>query len=338
MQRAERLNVEIPRLHRLEGELSRAAVGVATRLAAGKIDTLTAIAQFKGALHKAETEAYACGVRASGRLVDSLTHSEKRMLSGRHSRQMKYWCRFVRQIQAGTTKMPVQQRAALYGKSLWSLWTRGDSAFARSDPAARYHWHLNPHVENCVDCVAIYMECLRKGGFTLDEMLEHGWPGERDTECQSRCHCYVIVGKVRTPVEMLDRATSIGAQSSVDQRDVADALEELANEYTKAAEKGDYLLSPEGAPQTIALPVAGGSYVAVPPYVAAQIPANSYMAVAKALVSPDKVTHALKNQRVHTSGGLSLTIEDSGLWWILLIIATEARDEEERKKKEAEKK
>lgn len=187
--------VEIPRYADIEKQFSRDTQRIILDLERGNLSEVDAIALFRNRLKDAETQAFAAGRRARGVADLNISESEAAMLAGRHSRNMRYFHQFVRDVAAGAGRMSYAKRADLYAKSLWSLYTRAESV-NWDDPElnARYYWIMDPASEHCPTCLERAKMSRRQDGFTYDELTEIGFPGE-NTDCQVRCRCHIRVVK-----------------------------------------------------------------------------------------------------------------------------------------------
>lgn len=196
--RFDRNTVELRRFVGIEGSLSASAVSVVTRYASGHLSRDKAMTEFREKLTTAETHTFVAGKRAAGRTTLVVTPDEKKMLDGRMSRNMRYFSNFLDDIKEGRTRMPIERRARLYGKSLWSIYNRGQSNidWGNPDPNKRYMWIPDFDAEHCADCWKNYEDSERQGGFTFDELIERGFPGEK-TACIVRCRCHLRVGYAR---------------------------------------------------------------------------------------------------------------------------------------------
>lgn len=184
--------VELPRYESIEKRFASQARALVAEYQAGTIDRQRLIGQFAKELKDAETDAFVAGHRARGKRVDEISESEARMMAGRHSRNMKYFKRFVSDMDNGRGRMPYLQRADLYAKSLWSLYTRSESVDwdQAEDQNARYFWIMDPDAEHCPSCIERARLSRDNDGFTWEELSTLGWPGE-NTQCQVNCRCHI---------------------------------------------------------------------------------------------------------------------------------------------------
>lgn len=183
---------ELPRYVKIEKVFAVHAKRIVRDYAAGRIDKKQAMAQFREHLNTAETHAFISGKRASGSKVLFVTPAEQKMLNGRHSRNMRYFSNFLNDIRDGKTRMPIMRRATMYAKSLWSLYNRGQGGidWTDPDPNARYMWVLDFDAEHCEDCMRKYKRSIEQGGYTFDELIEIGFPGE-GCACMTHCRCHI---------------------------------------------------------------------------------------------------------------------------------------------------
>lgn len=184
---------ELPRYAEIEARFKGEAQNLVARFLAGDLGKEGLAREFRKALYRAETEAFVAGKRSSGKPVVYVTPGEQRMLTGRHSRNMRYFMRFVRDMEAGRGRMDYVRRAGLYASSLWSLYNRGQSKVdwdAETSPNARYEWVMDADAEHCPDCVERWRGSRERGGYTWDELIQIGFPGE-GTQCMVNCRCHI---------------------------------------------------------------------------------------------------------------------------------------------------
>ena len=233
---------EIPRYHGIEREFAGEAKRITAKYAAGKSTRHEAMKEFKGLLHKAETETFIAGKRASGVKSLYVSPAEQKMLNGRHSRNMRYFSNFLNDISSKRCIMPIDRRADMYAQSLWSLYNRGQVGIDWSDPNpdTRYIWVMDFEAEHCIDCLEKYRLSNLQNGFTYDELVELGFPGE-NCACMTRCRCHIHpIGKGKPPSDKPGPA--------------AEVLERLLG----------------GNKQPVSLQVAGLPHVKIEPMVVAQ--------------------------------------------------------------------
>jgi hypothetical protein len=197
-------SIEIPRYAQIERGFSGQAQTVVTQFQSGSIDRATAMNRFREHLQEAETAAFVAGRRSRGHASMEITDAEASMLAGRHSRNMRYFSGFLDDVEDGAGRMPYGKRADLYAKSLWSLYTRGETTDWEEpeNVAARYYWIMDPDAEHCRDCIERAKHSRDNDGYSWDELVEIGWPGE-NTVCMVNCRCHVqtVKRKVLVPVE-----------------------------------------------------------------------------------------------------------------------------------------
>ena len=239
--------VEIPRYADIERQFSQDTQRIISELERGKISSSDAINLFRSRLKDAETQAFAAGRRARGVVDMNISESEGAMLAGRHSRNMRYFHNFVRDIENGVGRMDYSRRADLYAKSLWSLYTRAETV-NWDDPElnARYYWIMDPASEHCPTCLERAKISRRQDGFTFDELSELGFPGE-NTECQVRCRCHIRV--VKKKLLLPERIEDLKPAKTGDEG--LDKLKELLG----------------GDDMPVKVPAAGLPYVKIPPKV-----------------------------------------------------------------------
>jgi hypothetical protein len=145
---------------------------------------------FKRKLQEYQAETYLIAKRIRGDYTP-LTQEELRFLHGRYSEQMKYFRRFIEDVRAGRGRMNYALRLDLYAKDLWGIY---QSAFWRGQVytvGRRYLWKLS-EAEHCEDCVKRAAESQAKGGYTWEELVELGLPGEGKTRCLNNCKCTIV--------------------------------------------------------------------------------------------------------------------------------------------------
>jgi len=191
--------VEIPRYAEIERRFESEIHDGIMKFQRGEIGRDDLVRTFKNNLQRAETEAFVAGRRAKGNNRADITDAEAKMLTGRHSRNMKYFNRFVRDMEAGRGRMDYLKRGSMYAESLWSLYTRGETV-DWDDPTGenwRYYWAMDVEAEHCKSCIERAKISREKDGFSYDELCELGWPGE-NTDCCTKCRCHVEARKKRT--------------------------------------------------------------------------------------------------------------------------------------------
>lgn len=190
--RYKRNHHELPRYVKIEGVFSNHAKRIVNEFKSGRLTKKEAMKQFAHYLKTAETHAFVSGKRASGVKVQMITPEESKMLTGRHSRNMRYFSKFLNSIEEGATRMPIDRRADMYAKSLWSLYNRGQGGidWTDPDPDIRYMWVMDFDAEHCECCIKKFKDSVEKGGYTFDELIEIGFPGE-NCDCCTYCRCHI---------------------------------------------------------------------------------------------------------------------------------------------------
>lgn len=145
---------------------------------------------FKRKLQEYQAEAALLAKRARGDNTP-LSDAELRFLHGRYSEQMRYFKRFIEDVKAGRGRMHYGHRLDLYAKDLWGLyqivyWSGQVYTIGR-----RYLWVLSD-AEHCEDCIKRASESRAKGGYTWEELMEIGLPGEGKTRCLNNCQCSIV--------------------------------------------------------------------------------------------------------------------------------------------------
>ena len=185
----------LPRYAEIEARAASSFQGIVARIESKEIGSREASALMRESLLDFETEAFVAGRRARGVRSSEFTDGEIAMLADRNARQMEFFDRFAGDVVAGRGRMDYADRAELYAKGLWSLYTRGESHdWNGDDPGEGYEWrflwHMEPGAEHCGDCRKRLDDSLKMGGFTYDEIAARGWPGE-NTICGVNCRCHV---------------------------------------------------------------------------------------------------------------------------------------------------
>lgn len=194
---------EIPRYAETEARFAKYAQNLVSDFLSGRVDRNQLISRFKNRLSQAETDAFVAGRRARGDNSATINEGEAQMLTGRHSRNMRYFNKFVRDMEEGRGRMSYADRAELYAKSLWSLYTRGESS-DWDDPQEqrkRYYWVMDPAAEHCKTCMDRAARSIREDGFSWEQLVAMGFPGE-STDCQVNCRCHIQVISKRKPKDV----------------------------------------------------------------------------------------------------------------------------------------
>jgi len=298
--------------------MASAAQRVISDLQRKAISPFQAVSQFKDALIDHETAAFVAGRRARGDLRDHITPQEERMLEGRHERNMSYFRKFVADVSEGRGRMNYHNRAGQYGKSLWSLFTRGETSnfVDPEDYSGAYFWTLDPDAEHCSSENPLQLGCQQrallsanKNGFSWEEITELGWPTE-NTPCgaNDRCHIRVVRHRIALPADVSSLPPSDTPENGLK------TIEELLG----------------GKDMRIPLPAAGVPYVEVPPaaiHNALRVSSNGadlgrmLPTLPAALIKPDAISERGEN-RVYTKDGLIAAITRSveGIWQLVLLM------------------
>lgn len=227
----DRNSVELPRYADIERRFKADGRALVRAYQAGDINQAQFIGQFRDKLQRAETDAFVAGRRARGVADPTISDDEAAMLDGRFSRNMKYAHKFARDISAGRGRMDYEKRVELYGNSLWSVYTRGETTdWSEPNKNARHHWILDPDAEHCNTCIQNAKESRERGGFTWEEMAVIGWPGEK-TDCMTKCRCHIRVQNKRR----VDPDRAMAQEVKETPEEGFDAYRELVGEdYTTA--------------------------------------------------------------------------------------------------------
>ena len=306
----QRNSVEIPRYASIEKDFSAKAQTVISQFQAGNITRPEAMKVFKEHLQDAESSAFVAGRRARGAASLEITEAESKMLTGRHSRNMRYFSGFLDDVENGEGKMPYNKRADLYAKSLWSLYTRGETTdwAEPENTGGRYFWVMDPDAEHCTDCLENARMSRDQNGFTWDELVEIGFPGE-NTKCRVNCRCHIRPEK----------------------RSMAPPIDEMppAENPTEGLEQFIEILGGPGL--KIRMPAAGVPSVGLTPEslvemfqrfpsVAEADEAARLMPVVPSVISkPEVVIPNGDDSRYFVGAGLTLKIErnELGLWMLV---------------------
>jgi hypothetical protein len=304
---------ELPRYAEIERTFERDIHSMIGDFGRGRLDAQSLVREFGRALQEAETEAFVAGRRARKDLRDTITEAEARMLAGRHARNMRYFHQFVRDMEEGAGRMDYMRRGSLYAKSLWSLYNRGE-ATDWEDPEsenARYEWLLDVDAEHCADCIERARLSREKGGFTWDELIEMGFPGER-TRCMVNCRC--SLRRIRKRTLLPERMEDLSAAPTPEE----------------GAEELERLLGGPGYP--VKLPGAGVPYIAVSPEVvqnsletageAARDLGRLLPVVPLTTAKPAHVEEFGPDHRSYFGHGLEVQVsrDENGLWQVFAIL------------------
>lgn len=305
-------SVEIPRYASIERTFSREAQTVVTQFQSGSIDRATAMNRFREHLQDAENAAFVAGRRARGHASLEITEAEAAMLAGRHSRNMRYFSGFLDDVEQGAGRMNYGRRADLYAKSLWSLYTRGETTDWEEpeNQAARYYWVLDPDAEHCRDCIERAKKSRDNDGFSWDELVEIGWPGE-NTICMVNCRCHIqtVKRKIMVPVE---------------DRQPAETPEDGTEEFIEML---------GGPALKVRMPAAGIPSVGLTPELLVQLfrgfptaaetneAARLLPTIPNVLAKPAVILPYGDDSRLYVGGGLTLRVDrhDDGLWYLAMM-------------------
>lgn len=308
----DRNSVEIPRYASIERAFSRAAQSVVGQFQSGSIDRATAMGRFRENLQDAESAAFVAGRRARGHASLEITDAEAAMLAGRHSRNMRYFSGFLDDVESGSGRMPYAKRADLYAKSLWSLYTRGETTDWEEpeNRAARYYWVMDPDSEHCKDCIDRARRSRDNDGFSWDELVEIGWPGE-NTVCMVNCRCHVQAASRRVLVPL-------------EGREPAETPERGAEEFVE-------MLGGPGL--KVRMPAAGIPSVGLTPELLVRLfggfgteaetneAARLLPTVPNVLAKPTAILPYGDDSRLYVGGGMTLRVDrrDDGLWYLAMM-------------------
>lgn len=224
VQEADRMmRAERARYANLETGFRKRCQAMLARFEAGRIDRKAFIQTFSTELYRFQAQMYVSGRRSAGRFDNVLDEKELAMLHGQHSREMRYFHGFVRDIEAGKGRMQYKHRMDLYALGGYSVYMRGAVLNFPNAKEARWLWDNSPEAEHCDTCIRNDADSKAQGGFTLKEILEvRGFPGER-TICGNRCRCHLkpVRGRLSTKRTRPTRYTDEVARAA--------ALEEHGN-------------------------------------------------------------------------------------------------------------
>jgi hypothetical protein len=179
---------------------------------------------FSEQLYRYQVKMYVVGRRTMGDFSNSLSEEERKMLHGAHSRQMRFFHSFMRDVLTGGGRMDYQERMDMYALSGYSLYLRGAVSVV---PDLKFYWVVNDEVENCLDCLARQQLSRLHGGFSVADLERIGYPGEGKTVCLTRCRCHLEpIGGARS----LPRTRSTGFRARYGQQT------EHAGRYAKTKE------------------------------------------------------------------------------------------------------
>ena len=194
------IRAERARSANLETGMRRRCQALLARYEAGRIERKDFIQTFSTELYRFQVQMYVSGRRSAGRFDNVLGKDEIAMLHGQHSREMKFFHNFVRDIDAGKGRMKYAHRMDLYALGGYSVYMRGAVLNFPNAEQMRWEWDYTPEAEHCDTCIRNHEDSKVQGGFTLKEILEvRGFPGER-TICGNRCRCAIRPkrGRLRT--------------------------------------------------------------------------------------------------------------------------------------------
>lgn len=314
--------VELPRYAAIERGFEAKAQGLVGQFLEGKIEKTELLRSFKTELQGAETNAYVAGRRARGEARSTISDAEAQMMQRRHERNMSFFRKFVSDMEGGRGRMNYGQRAGLYAKSLWSLYTRGETTdWEEPENAnARYHWILEAGAEHCRDCIERTALSRKNGGLTWSELVEMGFPGDGDTECRTNCRCHIRpVAHSRLLPERIDDAQAAGSPE--------EGIEELKR-----------LLG--GPEMPLKIPGAGVPYISMAPetIVASMRRADRTgdagelgrrMPLVPAVLARPDAVETVGDFRYYAGSGLIATTMrgDDGLWRLLALVLRGDQDD-----------
>lgn len=304
--------IEIPRYAGIERSFSNQAQTVVAQFQNGALTRPQAMNLFREHLQEAETAVFVAGRRARGHASLEITEAEAAMLAGRHSRNMRYFSGFLDDVQEGRGRMNYGKRADLYAKSLWSLYTRGETTDWEEpeNQTARYYWIMDPDAEHCKDCLDRARKSRDNDGFSWDELIELGWPGE-NTVCMVNCRCHIQTVKKKVMVPVEDRTPANTPQEGTE-----DFIEMLGGPSLK-----------------VRMPAAGIPSVGLTPELLVQLfrgfgsPEETNTAamhlpvVPNVLAKPATVLPYGEDSRLYVGQGLTLRVDrrDDGLWYLVAM-------------------
>lgn len=175
---------------RVEDEFGAKVRDIVGEVQAKRLTPAQAVAEFEREHLRAQADAFVLGRRSTDPKADGFSDAEADMLAARHEAQTKYFRGFVQDVQTGKGRMDYGQRADLYGKALWSSYTRGESVDWDETDTKRYIWVMDTDAEHCATCIERARVSRQKGGFRFSELATVGFPGE-GTDCGVNCRCHV---------------------------------------------------------------------------------------------------------------------------------------------------
>lgn len=323
-----RNDIAMPKYRAIEEVFGREVQETIQKFQNGEISRHTAVRQFSHGLREAQHSVFRAA-RFIWKRSDApaITKAEAQMLAGRHRHQMRYFSRFLDDVAMGRGRMPYLQRAKMYAESLWSIFQRGEVAdWNNPNRQKRYFWHLDiSGVEHCQDCLDRARVSRRVGGYTWDELVEIGFPGDGTTQCGNSCQCHLSVAKSYKKIDPQRREQLVNEIRGI----APDVPKALAKEIARKAYEFE-----EG------IPAAGVALVRVNPAtlmsILAENPGIIYQldAVRRVLESPGRLLSDGGIRR-YLGSGLQITLfREGGLWW-LGMIAVIAEAERRRREKEA---
>jgi hypothetical protein len=187
----DRFRVERIRYAKAENSFRRALQSDFTKLESFDLSLKEFYSRFNKRLYKHQVKMYLLGRRAAGRVDTKLSESERKMLHGQHSRQMKFFKGFVKDWAGDSGKMNKAHRLDMYGTSGYAVYLRGAVAGLPKGHTMRWEWVVNEEAEHCDDCVDRARKSKLQNGFSIEELEAMGYPGEGKTKCLTRCRCHV---------------------------------------------------------------------------------------------------------------------------------------------------
>jgi len=323
-----RNDIAIPKYRAIEETFTGEVQETVRRFQDGSLGRHAAIRQFSHQLREAQFQTFRAA-RFIWKKSDapSISAAEAQMLAGRHRHQMRYFARFLDDVALGRGRMPYMQRAKMYAESLWSIFQRGEAAdWDSPNRQKRYFWHLDiSGAEHCQDCLDRARVSRRVGGFTWDELVEIGFPGDGTTTCRNHCQCHLSVAKSYTKIDPQRRQELVNEIRGIAPDIPREAAIEVARRVASFGE---------------GLPAAGVAFVRINPArlldILAANPDIIYQldTVRRVLESPGRVLSDGGIKR-YLGAGLQITLfREDGLWWLLGIVAV-AEAERRRREKQA---
>jgi len=171
-------------LVQIQEEYVRNVSGLLDGVRLGKLTPELAREQFGSFAQAAFTKAFAYGGGVAPN-AEQMT-----ALMGRVTEESAFFEGLLEDAQKpGYSDARVEQRMGMYGRRLWSEYTRGRINRLAADVTV--HWVLDPRASHCHDCPRLASE----GPYTPATLP--AIPGDGSTECLTNCRCRIVTRRER---------------------------------------------------------------------------------------------------------------------------------------------